>query len=545
MDLLLLGDEAVAQGALDAGISGCYAYPGTPSTEIMEYVQRAPETAQRGVHAQWSSNEKTAIEEALGMSYAGRRALVCMKHVGLNVAADGFVNAAITGVHGGLVVAVADDPSMHSSQNEQDSRFYAEFAHVPCLEPSNQQEAYEAVRRGFDLSEKWRVPVLLRLTTRLAHSRANIRRTAPPREPNPVRLPPDPRRFVLLPMIARRNFAELLDKQAEFQAAADGPDSLNEYMDAGDCSLGIIACGIGVNYVMETFHGECPHPLVKVSQYPPPRGMIQRLVDSCERLLVVEEGWPFVETRLTGLLRAEVRQRIDGRTTGALPREGELTPEAVARALGRPLPDAPSLPPLLKPRPPQLCRGCPHADSFRALLEALGDVGPGHVFSDIGCYTLGALPPWNAINSCVDMGASISMAKGAADAGFLPAVAVIGDSTFTHSGMTPLLDAVWEQTPITVIILDNATTAMTGGQDSPATGRLEQIVTGLGVNPEHVHVLPALPNHHGGNVRVLKQEIFEVREPSVIIMRRECVQTARRRARKQSSQRAASPHSPA
>ena len=211
---LLLGDEAVAQGALDAGISGCYAYPGTPSTEIMEYIQASSDARERGVHAQWSANEKSAMEEGLGMSYAGKRSMVCMKHVGLNVAADGFVNSAITGTFGGLVVVVADDPSMHSSQNEQDSRFYAQFAQVPCLEPSSQQEAYDMMHYAMELSEAQRLPVLLRLTTRLSHSRANIRPCEKQPE-NKLALPEDPKRFVLLPNIAKKNFEQLIAKQAD------------------------------------------------------------------------------------------------------------------------------------------------------------------------------------------------------------------------------------------------------------------------------------------------------------------------------------------
>ncbi len=524
---VLLGDEAIAQGALDAGTAGCYAYPGTPSTEIMEYIQRAPETRDRGLHAQWASNEKTAMEEALGVSYTGRRALVCMKHVGLNVAADGFVNAAITGANGGLVVVVADDPSMHSSQNEQDSRFYAEFAHVPCFEPTDQQEAYDMTRHAFGLSEKHRVPVLLRLTTRLAHSRANVRCSAPCSGETGVRLPSDPTRFVLLPGNARRNYRELLDKQ-EALVEESTASPFNAFLPGEDTSLGILAAGIAFNYVMESYDGACPHPLLKISQYPLPAELLRHLLDSCERVLVAEEGWPFIENKLHGPLG--LSPRILGRRTGALPREGELTPESVAAALGRPVP-ARSESDLLRNRPPRLCRGCPHADAFRALNEVMSPIGPGHVFSDIGCYTLGALPPYSAINSCVDMGASISMAKGAADAGLRPAVAVIGDSTFTHSGMTPLLDAVWEHTPITVLILDNSTTAMTGGQDSPATGRLTQIVAGLGVPEDHIRVLIPLAKHHEENVTTLREEVFHWDGPSVVIFQRECVQTLRRKKR--------------
>ncbi|NLF17331.1 MAG: indolepyruvate ferredoxin oxidoreductase subunit alpha [Lentisphaerae bacterium] len=524
---LLLGDEALAQGALDAGMSGCYAYPGTPSTEIMEYLQASAEAAERGVHRQWSANEKSAMEEALGMSYAGRRAMVCMKHVGLNVAADGFVNAAMTGTHGGLLVAVADDPGMHSSQNEQDSRFYAEFAQVPCLEPSNQQEAYAMASAGFELSEALRTPVLLRLTTRLSHSRATVCTGAVQPE-RPVSLPEDRRRFVLLPGIARQNYEGLIARQADFVAASEA-SGFNRLLPGRDRSLGILACGIGFNYVMEAFGSEaaCPYPVLKLSQYPLPVGLLRAFMASCERILVVEEGAPLVETRLRGPFGDDAR--IRGRLTGDLPRAGELTPDALAKALGRPLPVAAAVEAgaLVRARPPRLCDGCPHIASYKALLEAMQPVGPGRVFGDIGCYTLGALPPFGAIDACVDMGASISMAKGAADAGLAPAVAVIGDSTFTHSGLTPLLDAIWEDSPITVFILDNDTTGMTGGQDTVGRGKIEQICVGLGVAREHVRIIVPLPKNHDENVRILRQEI-EHPGVSVVIAQRECIQIKRR-----------------
>ncbi|MBT3380077.1 MAG: indolepyruvate ferredoxin oxidoreductase [Lentisphaerae bacterium] len=526
---LLLGDEAVAQGALDAGISGCYAYPGTPSTEIMEYIQAAPETGTRGVHSQWSANEKTAMEEALGMSYAGKRALVCMKHVGLNVAADGFVNSAITGTLGGLVITVADDPSMHSSQNEQDSRNYAKFAMIPCLEPSNQQEAYDMLAYGLAYSEEKRVPVMMRITTRLAHSRANVTLgEALPENGNA--LPDDPRDFVLLPSNARRNYDRLVEKQAEFVASAE-TSPYNQLVEGPDKSLGIIASGIAFNYLMEAYAGAtCPHPLLKVSQYPLPTDQLRQLVDGCDKVLVLEDGGPFIEEMLCGPLGPQ--KPVIGRLTGVLPRTGELSPAVVAACLNQGSNDDKAPSELIRVRPPRLCTGCPHICSYKAMLEAMDDVPQGHVFSDIGCYTLGALPPFNAISTCVDMGASISMAKGAADAGMRPAVAVIGDSTFTHSGMTPLLDAVWEDTPITVFIMDNGTTGMTGGQDSPATGRLVQICEGIGVPREHIRHIDPLPKRHEENVRVLREEIMEYEGLSVVIAERECIQTLRRSKKK-------------
>ncbi len=524
---LWLGDEALAQGALDAGLSGCYAYPGTPSTEIMEYLQASPEAARRGVHRLWSANEKCAMEEAIGMSYAGRRAMACMKHVGLNVAADGFINAAITGTHGGLLVVAADDPGMHSSQNEQDSRFYAQFALIPCLEPSNQQEAYDMARAAFDLSEAHSLPVLLRLTTRLAHSRADVQ-PAPARAENRTSLPAQRQRFVLLPAIARANYDRLVARQDDFVALSDA-SPYNRLSAGRDRALGIIACGIAYNYLMESFGSAeaCPYPVLKLSQYPIPKDLLRRFMASCDRVLVLEDGAPLVEQMLHGPLGPVATVR--GRLTGDLPRTGELNPTLVAAALGLPTPPTAPASTLLRQRPPRLCDGCPHIFSYRALLEVMAEAGEGRVFGDIGCYTLGALPPFKAIDSCVDMGASISMAKGAADAGMGPTVAVIGDSTFTHSGITPLLDAIWENSNITVFILDNDTTGMTGGQDSVGMGKIEPLCLGLGVPREHLRVIVPLPKNHEENVRILRAEILGHAGVSVVIAQRECIQTQRRK----------------
>ena len=517
---LFLGDEALAQGALDAGISGVYAYPGTPSTEIMEYVQQAPEAAARGVHRLWSANEKTALEEALGMSYAGKRALCCMKHVGLNVAADAFMNAAVTGVNGGLVVVAADDPSMHSSQNEQDSRFYGKFAAVPVFEPASQQGAYDMMRQAFEFSEQLRLPVLLRITTRLAHSRADVTASAP-RSENPLNVSTSTRQWVLLPGHARHNWASLMARLPDITRQADALP-WNRFIPGPDRSLGIIAAGLAFNYLNECFPDGCPHPVLKISQYPLSPDRIGALQAACDAILVLEDGAPFIEEQLTGLFPKPV-MRIRGRLDGTLPRTGELTPENVAAALGRSRPEGPAVPALMTPRPPALCRGCPHCDSYAFLKEALAGFPASRVFSDIGCYTLGALPPYEAIHSCVDMGASITMAKGAADAGVSPSVAVIGDSTFTHSGLTGLLDAVAEKTPMTLLILDNEITGMTGGQESLALGRLEALCLGIGVDPTHLRVLLPLARHHAENVGIVREEL-EWPGVSVVIARRACIQ---------------------
>jgi len=525
--MLLLGDEAIAQSAIDAGLSGIYAYPGTPSTEILEYVHKSKEARDKKIHSTWSANEKTAMESALGMSYAGKRTMVCMKHVGLNVAADAFINAAITGTNGGLIVVAADDPSMHSSQNEQDSRFYGKFAMIPVFEPSNQQEAYDMVREGFATSEKYGIPVMLRITTRLAHSRSGVKRSESLPQ-NQVQLPGNPKQFILLPANARRQYKGLLKNQVLFEEEAE-KSPFNRYVDGNDKSLGVIVCGIAYNYLFENFQDKgFSYPLLKIGQYPIPRKLVRKIYDECEELLILEEGYPILEELLRGLL--DHGKKIKGRMDGTIPRDGELNPNIVAEAFGLDEDFGLPVPSIVKSRPPSLCKGCPHIYSYNALNEALHVFSKGRVFSDIGCYTLGALEPYGAINTCVDMGASITMAKGAADAGFVPAVAVIGDSTFTHSGMTGLLDAINDRTPITVMILDNATTAMTGGQHSAATGKLEDICLGLGVEPEHIHVVNPSPKYHEENLKILQEEI-DYQGVSVIIPRRECIQTVARRIR--------------
>ncbi len=522
---MLLGDEAIAQAGMDAGISGIYAYPGTPSTEIMEYVQKSVSSPAHEIFCQWSANEKTAMEAALGMSYAGKRTMVCMKHVGLNVAADPFMNSAVTGVNGGFLIVVADDPSMHSSQNEQDSRFYGKFAMIPVLEPSNQQESYDMVFHGFELSEKFRLPVMIRITTRLSHSRAAVKGKET-LDKKTLGLPADPMQFILLPGIARKRYSNLLSYQPEIEKESEH-SGYNQFFQGNDNSIGFIACGLAYNYLMEIVHAKkLDHPVLKISQYPLPRLLIRKIKDQCDSLLILEEGYPLVEEFLKGFPGSD--KKITGRLDGSLPREGELNPDHVAKALGFSVMEGPSVPGVVKNRPPSLCKGCGHIDMYNALIEAIETYGPGRVFSDIGCYTLGALPPFSAINSCVDMGASITMAKGAADAGLHPSVCVIGDSTFTHSGMTGLLDAVNDQSPITVIIGDNSTTGMTGGQASSATGRIEDICRGIGVLPEHIRLIIPLKKNHAENVAVMKEE-FAYRGVSVIIARRECIQVANRR----------------
>ena len=545
MKKLLLGDEAIALGAIDAGLSGVYAYPGTPSTEITEYIQGNTLAKERSIHSRWCTNEKTAMEAALGMSFMGKRALVCMKHVGMNVCADPFVNSAMTGVNGGVVVLVADDPSMHSSQDEQDNRFYGKFAMIPTFEPSNQQEAYDMMEAAFDYSEQQCLPVLMRVTTRMAHSRAVVEVKEKARPENGMNYNSVAANWVLLPANARKRNDKVTAQQIQLEedAAKSKYNSLSPALPKGKgekCPLGIIASGIAYNYVQESLktlalqeNGQ-EVPILKISQYPLPKRLVRDLLNSCEKVMVVEEGQPFIEEQVRGVFDS---QNILGRLTGQLPRTGELTPDNVAAALSNAGVIAPlatrevqGVSPLVVARPPQLCQGCGHRDVYTALNEVLKEYENPRVFGDIGCYTLGFLPPYKAIHSCVDMGASITMAKGASDAGQWPAVAIIGDSTFTHSGMTGLLDAVNEKANITVIISDNLTTAMTGGQDSAGTNKFEAICLGLGVEPEHLHVVVPLPKNMPEITRIIRQEI-NYRGVSVIIPQRECIQTFKRKAK--------------
>jgi indolepyruvate ferredoxin oxidoreductase alpha subunit len=469
------------------------------------------------------------MEAALGMSYAGKRALVCMKHVGMNVAADPFVNSAITGVNGGVVVLVADDPSMHSSQNEQDTRFYAKFALVPLFEPSSQQEAYDMMAYAFDYSEKMGTPVLMRVVTRMAHSRAVVE-VGELKEQNTLAMPKNAADWVLLPVIARRRYAQVVAQQADYVATSESSE-FNKLTINKKGAKGIVACGIAYNYVMENMAETEGMNVLKVSQYPVPADLLMELVDNSSEVLIAEDGQPFVEEQVRGIIPNE-KITVRGRLTGELPRTGELTPDNVRAAMGLAPHATFDKSEAVVARPPALCQGCGHRDVYATLKRVIAEYPQGKVFSDIGCYTLGALPPFKAIDSCVDMGASITMAKGASDAGLFPAVAVIGDSTFTHSGMTGLLDAVNAKAPITVIISDNLTTAMTGGQDSAGTNRLQAICQGLGVEPEHIRCVVPIPKNHDEIVNIIREEI-EYKGVSVIIPCRECIQTLNRRLKQQ------------
>jgi len=555
-NLTLLGDEAVALGAIHAGLSAAYGYPGTPSTEIMEFIQ---DWKERSFIAKWCANEKTALEAALGTSFAGKRSIVTMKHVGLNVASDPFMNSALLEINGGLVIAVADDPGMHSSQGEQDSRFYAFFALIPCLEPRSQQEAYDMCREAFDLSERFHVPVVIRLATRLSHARSVVC-PAPGKFQNSCSKAKDKTQWMLLPAHARRNYAALIVKQEEIRrwSAAHPVNKL----ELEDRAFAVITSGLGGNYYEENLtdlaavRNRMPSRL-HIGVYPLPEESIRKLCEKAKEILVIEEGQPLIEERLRGILSQSIN--IRGRlgenkdSEPKIPRTGELDPDNVRAALG--LPPRTSVLEILPAgdpaavfaegkigRPPQLCQGCPHADSYETLnrvVKALDD-SEGHpkvcVNSDIGCYSLGAAPPYSAIESIVCMGASVSMARGAADAGIPYAFAVIGDSTFIHSGITALIDAAEANTPMTLIILDNSTVAMTGCQMTAfPSAKLKNLILGTGLDPAHYLELEAKKQLIEENAAKLQQEA-EYRGLSVAVFKRECLEAARKRLKSEKTQ---------
>ncbi len=531
-EMVLLGDEAVAMGAIHAGLTAAYAYPGTPSTEIMEFLIRYAQKNKKPL-AQWCANEKTAYEDALGVSFTGKRALVSMKHVGLNVAADPFMNSAIVNIHGGLVVVVADDPGMHSSQNEQDSRYFADFARIVCLEPTNQQQAYEMTKEAFDISERYHIPVMIRLVTRLAHSRAVVHVDDVQRQENPLQKVPNPNSWILLPSNAKKQWHELLEIQKELlRYSQESPHNTLE-LNADFTDYGVVTTGLGLNYYLENLPELKHRPShLHISAYPIPVEKLRTLAKQVKKLIILEEGYPFVERFIRGILPLPIE--IQGKLSGHVPVEGELTPDNIRPALGLKKRERKGVVHFNLPnRPPQLCPGCPHADTFASLKKAMAEFQKTMVTSDIGCYTLGALPPYNAIESTVNMGASVGMAKGAADAGFYPVVAVIGDSTFLHSGVTPLMDAVAHNTNMTLIILDNETVGMTGGQPTVLPdSRLKNVVLGLGVEPAHVHVVTTHRKYIDQNAQIILDEV-KYNGLSVIIAVRECVETAKRHKKEQ------------
>ena len=527
-EVLVLGDEALALGAVDAGLSVAYGYPGTPSTEIMEYLIHYSGSADSGLIARWCTNEKTACEGAIGVSFGGKKALVTMKHVGLNVASDAFMNSALMKIHGGLVIAVADDPGMHSSQNEQDSRFFADFAKVPCFEPKSHQEAYDMAIEAFRISELFHVPVIIKLVTRLSHSRAVINRGVSAGRKT-LGKAPDRKGWMAIPALSRGNWENHLILQKDFLEYSEKSRFNPLTINPENKDIAVITTGLAGNYYMENLSDLSPVPShLHIGVYPIPEEKVRKLCESAEKTIVIEEGYPFVERFMRGILPGS--WNIDGKMNSVVTPAGELDPDNVRKALALPPRAARKAADISLPgRPPQLCTGCPHGDSFNALNEALEKLGGGTVTSDIGCYALGAYPPYNAVETILCMGASVGMARGASESGLKNVVATIGDSTFLHSGITGLIDAVSTDTPMTLIILDNSTTAMTGGQDTIlSSSRIKQIVLGCGVDPDHLKEFIPLPKNHEKNVKILMDEISHP-GLSVVIPLRECIQTLRQK----------------
>jgi len=446
---LLSGNEAVARGAWEAGVSVGIGYPGTPSTEVLENLVKYED-----VRCEWAPNEKVAAEVAGGVSLGGHRALVTMKHVGLNVAADPLYTQAYTGVSGGLVYLVADDPGMHSSQNEQDTRNHAAGAHVPLLEPSDSQEALEFVRRAFELSETHDIPVIVRMTTRVAHGKTLVevgeRRAV---EPKPYTRSPS--KYVMMPAGARQRRLDLTSRLAGLKTESE--HAAENRIEMRDPALGVVTSGVAYQYVREALPEAS---ILKLGMpLPIPEALVRDFAARVDRLAVVEELEPYLTLRLQALGLAL--------TDVGFSFVGELSPSIIAAAFGREVADVRPPLPGLPPRPPLLCAGCPHRGVFYALSKM-----HAVVMGDIGCYTLAALPPLNAMDTTVCMGASLGMAHGMelVDAAEGPIVAVIGDSTFAHSGLTGLLHLAYSGQGGTVIVLDNRTTAMTGHQGNPVNG---------------------------------------------------------------------------
>ena len=450
MKKLMLGNEAIARGAYEAGVKVVSAYPGTPSTEVSECIARYDE-----VYAEWAPNEKVAFEVAIGASFAGARSMVCMKHVGVNVAADPMFTAAYTGVNGGLVILAADDPGMHSSQNEQDTRFYARSAHIPMLEPADSAEAKEFTKLAFELSEKYDTPVFVRTTTRLAHSQSLVE-TAERRE---VPLRPyvkDVSKYTMMPSSAIGRHVAVEAREDKLAADVNFFDVNREEMN--DPSLGIVCSGVVYQYVKEALPEASVFKLGVV--YPLPFGRLRDFASKVERLVVVEELEPFFQNQLKA-------NGIDCEGKNLFSKQGEISVADIRlKLLGEKLDvEKQDLP----VRPPVMCAGCPHRGVFYILNKLKVTVS-----ADIGCYTLGAQPPLCAVDTVVCMGASVGIAHGFEKAAGREqskrTVAVIGDSTFIHSGITGLINAVYNKSNITLVILDNSTTGMTGHQQHPATG---------------------------------------------------------------------------
>jgi len=519
MKSLLLGNEAVARGAWEAGVNVVSSYPGTPSTEITENMVQY-----KDVYCEWAPNEKVAMEVAIGASIAGSRSMCCMKHVGLNVAADPLFTSSYTGINGGMVIVVADDPGMHSSQNEQDSRYYAQSAHVPMLEPSDSQECHDFVKIAFEISEAFDTPVILRLTTRIAHSRS-LTEVCDKTEVAQKPYKKDIMKYVMMPGMAIKKHVIVEDRMTKLCNLSDGEkiediQPLN-VIEFNDKKMGIITSGISYQYAKEVFPNAS---FLKIGMvHPLPAELIKEFADQVDELLVIEELEPFIENfcRTIGITKVKGKEIVSI--------FGELSTTKLRAAYYGKNPECSELTEKVEmpPRPPVMCPGCPHRAVFYVLSQL-----KLRVSGDIGCYTLGALAPYNAVDACVCMGASVSMAHGMSKADGDDAkrntVAVIGDSTFIHSGITGLIDIVYNKGNATVIILDNSITGMTGHQQNPTTGLtirgevtpavdLTKLVEAIGVKRIRIE-----DPFDMKKFKAVVTEELAANEPSVIIAKRPC-----------------------
>ncbi len=509
---LMLGNEAVARGLWEAGVTVASAYPGTPSTEISEYAAKYDE-----IYAEWAPNEKVATEVALGAAIGGARSFCAMKHVGLNVAADPMFTASYTGVNGGMVIAVADDPGMFSSQNEQDSRNYAKAAKIPMLEPSDSRECKEFVKLAYEISEEYDTPVLLRLTTRVAHSQS-LTPLGDRTEPKLRDYETDITKYVMMPSSAMRRHPVVEDRIVKLREYSEGtPLNRVEY---GDKKIGIITSGMCYNYVREAFGNDVS--VLKLGMtYPMPVNLIKDFAAKVDKLYVVEELDPFIEEHCRNIGLSPIGKDI-------FPMCGEFSTGQIKKLISGvndEIYDEPNEP--IPVRPPVLCAGCPHRGTFY-VLNKLGV----NVCGDIGCYTLGAAAPLNSIHSVVCMGASIGMAFGMSLARgkeyAKKTVAVLGDSTFIHSGITSLINIVYNKGINTVLVLDNSTTGMTGHQDNPTTGKtlkgektrqVDLELLGKAVGIDRIKIVD--PFDLKTTEKVIKEELASD-EPSLIIVQRPC-----------------------
>jgi indolepyruvate ferredoxin oxidoreductase alpha subunit len=517
-EIIMLGDDAIGRGAIEAGISLATSYPGTPATQILEYIAH-----NFAGEVEWAVNEKVSLETAIGASYAGKRALCSMKHVGLNVASDPLMTAAYLGIKGGLVLAVSDDPGAYSSQNEQDSRFYAKFAKIPCLEPCDSQEAKDMTIMAFELSEKMGLPVMLRTVTRICHAYSPVR-LGTVREQNPLLLRKDPANMIAVPSNVLRCHINLNAKQEGLRIWGE-ESGLNRTFKNGQ-KKGIITCGLGYAYAKE--YGP-EYAILKISYYPVAEKLIEDFVKGLEEVWVLEEGEPFVEE-----IARRYSSRVKGKISGEISGTGELGPDALSPYIPGWSTESSYKP--LKPlplRPPVLCPGCPHSKLYTALKA----VKPTFTAGDIGCYTLGANPPYQIVDTCLCMGAGISKAAGISKQGVKRVAAVIGDSTFIHSGIPALINAVYNKANILVLILDNSAVAMTGNQPTPLTGitakgeeggkiSLEELCRSCGVNSIEV-----VDPFEVEKTKAILKEKLDAQGVNVVISRRPCVFVTRRLAK--------------